>query len=161
MRQIAVSFALALVVVASTAASALAKPTIQLHLSGVLVTQSADGHETTTPVEKVTPKKGEIFRYTIVATNVGTNPALKVTALDKVPNGTAFVAGSASKSPGVAIEYSLDGKTWSAQPMVSVMTPKGLVRRAADASAYAAVRWIAPKVAPKAALTFTYEVRVK
>jgi uncharacterized repeat protein (TIGR01451 family) len=143
------------------AASPSAKPNVQMHLSGVLVTTSANGHETTTPVEKVAPKKGEIFRYTIEAKNVGTQPALHVIALDKIPNGTEFVGGSASKAPGVAIEYTLDGKTWSAQPIVSVMTPKGLVRRPADPSAYASVRWIAPKVAPKAALTFTYEVRVK
>jgi len=50
---------------------------------------------------------------------------------------------------------------WSAQPLVTVTTPKGLVRRPADPSAYMAVRWIASKVAPKSALTFTYEVRVK
>jgi uncharacterized repeat protein (TIGR01451 family) len=144
-----------------TAASALAKPNVQLHLSGVLVTHSADGHETTSPIEKVTPKKGELYRYTVVASNVGTDPALKLVTRENIPNGTAFVAGSASKSAGVAIEYSLDGKMWSAHPLITVATPKGLVRRAADPSAYASIRWIAPKVAPKAALTFTYEVRVK
>jgi uncharacterized repeat protein (TIGR01451 family) len=160
-RQIAVSFALAVVVIALTTASVIAKPIIQLHLSGVRVTTSADGRETTTPVEKVTPKKGQIFRYTIEARNVGNQPALNYVALDKIPNGTEFVGGSASKAPGVKIEFTLDGKTWSAQPIVSVMTSKGLVRRPADPSAFASVRWIAPKVAPKAALTFTYEVRVK
>lgn len=161
MRQIAVSFALVLVVVLTTAATALAKPNVQLHLSGVLVTQSAGGRETTTPIEKVTPKKGELYRYTVVASNVGTDPAFKLVTRENVPNGTAFVAGSASKAPGVTIEYSLDGKTWAAKPLITVSTTKGLVRRPADPSAYSAVRWIAPKVAPKSALTFTYEVRVK
>lgn len=161
MRHIAVSFALVLAVVLATAATALAKPNVQLHLSGVLVTRTADGHVTTTPIEKVTPKKGELYRYTVVASNVGTDPALKLVTRENMPNGTAFVAGSASKVTGVAIEYSLDGKVWSARPLITVNTPKGLVRRPADPSAYAAVRWIAPKVAPKSALTFTYEVRVK
>lgn len=161
MRHIAVSFALVVAIVSTTAASALAKPNIQLRLTGVMVTRSADGHETATSLEKVTPKRGSLYRYTVVASNVGTDPALKVVTSEKVPNGTAFVAGSASKSPGVAIEYSIDGKTWSAMPTISVYTPKGLVRRTADSSAYTALRWIAPKVAPKSALTFTYEVRVK
>ena len=161
MRHIAVSFALVLAVMSVTAASALAKPNVQLHLSGVLVTHSADGRETTTPIEKVTPKKGELYRYTVVASNVGTDPALKLVTRENIPNGTSFVAGSATKSAGVAIEYTLDGKMWSAQPLVTVTTPKGLVRRPADPSAYMAVRWIASKVAPKSALTFTYEVRVK
>ncbi len=161
MRQIAVTFALAAVVMFLTPVSAFAKPNVQLRLSGVLVTQSSDGQETTTSLEKVTPKKGELYRYTVIASNVGTDPAFKVVTKENVPNGTAFVGGSASKSRGVVIEYSLDGKTWSAKPMVSVATPKGLVRRPADPSAYASIRWIAPKVAPKSALTFTYEVRVK
>ena len=161
MRQTAVAFALAVVVMSLTTATASAKPDVKLNLSGVLVTRAADGHEATEPVEKVTPRKGEIFRYTIVATNVGKDPALKLKPIGKIPSGTEFVGGSASKATGVAVEYSLDGVTWSARPMVTIQTSKGLVRRAADPSAYAAVRWIAPKVAPKVALTFTYEVRVK
>lgn len=162
MRQIAVAFALAVVVTFVTPVCASAKPNVQLHLTGVLVTTSSDGHESTTPLDKVTPRKGETYRYTIVANNVGTDPAVKFVAKDAIPNGTSYVAGSASKLAGVTIEYSIDGgKTWSARPMVSVRSPKGLVRRPADASAYTTVRWIASKVAPKTALTFTYEVRVK
>ena len=161
MRHIAVSFALVLVVAFLTTATALAKPNVQLHLSGVLVTQSANGHQVTTPLDKVSPKKGELYRYTVVASNIGTDPAFKVVTKEGVPNGTAFVAGSASESPGVAIEYSLDGKTWSTKPMVSIHTKKVLIHRPADPSAYSAVRWIASRVAPKSALTFTYEVRVK
>lgn len=162
MRQIAVAFALAAAVMSMTTASALAKPNVKLQLSGVLVTTSADGHEVTTPLDKVTPRKGETYRYTIVAENAGDEPAVHLVAQDKIPNGTSFVADSASKLPGVAVDYSIDGgKTWSAQPMVTVQTPKGLQRRPADASAYTTIRFIASKVAPRSALTFTYEVRVK
>lgn len=145
----------------SAAPHAPAHPAVRLQLSGDLIT-IADGKTVATPVEKAVLKKGDLVRYTIVASNAGAKPAVSLSTVGPVPQRTQYVGGSASHASGASIEYSLDGKAWSAQPMVTVTTDHGPVQKPADPAQYVAVRWLAQRaLAPKQSVHYSYEVRVK
>ena len=134
-------------------ALAFSAPAVKLHLSGVLIS-SVSGSEKLTPLEKIALKKGDLVRYTIVATNVGNTPALNVKTVGPVPKATQYVPGSASQLSGFSIEYTVDGKTWSAHPTIE--------SKAATPAQYVAVRWVDHHaLASHAMLKLAYEVRVK
>ena len=116
-----------------------------------------------TPVEKEAPKAGDAVEYDIAATNTGNAPALKLMPRAKIPTGTAYVDGSA-KAPRSKVEFSLDqGKTWSANPTVTVKGPTGTpVVKKADPSLYTMIRFVTDgALAPHGTLQYSYEVRVK
>ncbi len=144
-------------------ASANAKPIVVLKLDAELVQKDAKGVETLTPVSGSELKPGETVRYDIVATNVGSDPATKLMPIGKVPNGTAYEAGTATASSALRVEFSIDGgKTWSKSPTVKIVTQSGTVEKKADPAAYTSIRWIAEKpLAPKGSVSYHYEVRVK
>jgi uncharacterized repeat protein (TIGR01451 family) len=151
-------------VFAALGTSAYARPNVQLHLTGAIVGHDANGKETIQPISGDTElKTGEVVRYDVVATNAGTDPAIKLTPVDKIPAGTQYEAGTAASSPALTIEFSIDGgKTFAKVPMISIKTPKGVVEKKADPATYTAIRWITQKpLAPKASVTYSYEVRVK
>ncbi len=140
-----------------------AKPSVSLKLTGAIVTTSADGHTTRTPVEGAQPKSGDQIEYDIVAMNAGDSPALRFVPIGRIPGGTAYVEGSA-KAPRAHPEFSLDGgKSWSAAPMVRVRAPDGTtVLKKADPSLYTAVRFVSEgSISAHASASYTYEVRVK
>ncbi len=144
---------------ACCSAAAAAAPAVKLHLSGVLV-QHSNGQIKQTPVQGLTLKAGDLVRYTIVATNVGTSPAFKLVPVGPIPQATSYVLQSA-RGDDAAVQYTLDGKSWSARPAFSVKTPRRTLVKAADPALYKAVRWIAPRaLAPHKTQTFSYEVRV-
>ncbi len=150
-------------VLCCSALAAEAKPAVDLHLQGVLVERTAAGVEKTTPVEGVALKPGETVRYTIVATNHGTDAAIGFKPVAKVPTGTVYEPAGLAESCAAGHEFSLDGgQTWSASPKVKVQTPAGIVEKPAAPQTYTALRWIAAKpLAPKSSCTYTYQVRVK
>jgi uncharacterized repeat protein (TIGR01451 family) len=140
-----------------------AKPSVTLKLTGAVVSKTADGHTTLTPVDQVPPKSGDEIEYDIAASNAGTSPALHLVPVGRVPAGTAYVAGSA-KAAGAHAEFSLDGgKTWSASPTVTVKDPSGVVVvKKADPALYTMVRFVsAGALAPHGSAVYSYEVRVK
>ena len=136
-------------------------PVIKLQLSGDLLALS-DGKTVATPVEKAVLKHGDLVRYTIGAANNGGKPAISLSTVGPVPPRMEYVDGSASHPAGASIKFSLDGKTFSAQPTVTVNTSRGPVQRPAPPDQYVAVRWIAQRpLAPKQRARYSYEVRVK
>ncbi|HVS45956.1 MAG TPA: hypothetical protein VMS32_04760 [Verrucomicrobiae bacterium] len=140
-------------------AAALARPNVKLVLSQTLVTQ-VNGKTTFSAVPSEGAKRGSTLRYTIVASNTGDAPALQFEPVGNVPSGATYLAGTASTN--APLQYTLDKKTWSTQPMIEVKLPNGkTVKRPADPSTYAAVRWTVAKVPPKKPMSFTYEVRIK
>ena len=140
-----------------------AKPNVQLKLDGELVQHDAKGVVKLVPLSSAELKTGETVRYDIVATNQGTDPAAKLMPIGKIPNGTAYQVGSASSTASLRVEFSIDGgKTWAKSPTTKVTTPTGVVEKPADPSTYTTIRWIAAKpLAPKASVSYSYEVRVK
>jgi len=147
--------------VLTAAAPVPAHPVVKLQLAGDLLAQ-ADGKIVATPVDKAVLKRGDLVRYTIVASNAGGKPAVALSTVGPVPARMEYVAGSASHAPAASVEFSLDGKSFSAQPMVTVNTSRGPVQKPADPEQYVAVRWVnARPLAPKQRVRYTYEVRVK
>ena len=145
-----------------TTGIALARPAVTLHLVGTVTQKGADGKPVTVAVESIHPTPGETIAWTVTARNTGDSAASRFVTVERIPAGTTYVAGSA-KAADTHVQFSLDGgKTWSAKPMLHVHTAAGDVLKAADPSAYTAVRWVTfPALAPKATETFSYEVRVK
>lgn len=136
-------------------------PAVKLRLSGDLLA-IADGKTVATPVEKAVLKKGDLVRYTIVASNAGGKPAVALSTIGPVPQRTQYVDGSASQGAGALVEYSLDGKTFSARPTITVNTSRGPVSKPAPPDEYVAIRWTSQRpLSPKHVERFSYEVRVK
>lgn len=163
MRLLARGIPVCLAALALSATAAFARPDVVLHLSGATVQRTASGAEKIVPlVPDQRLKAGEIVRWTIVGTNKGSDPALHFTPSDKIPAGTAYIAGSASTAGG-HVEFSVDeGKTWSSKPMVTIQSATGPMQKPADPSSYTNIRWIAEKpLAPKGSVRFAYEVRVR
>ncbi|MGH8163987.1 MAG: hypothetical protein ACREP1_06605 [Rhodanobacteraceae bacterium] len=141
------------------AAAASARPVVTLHLTGTLV-QQRDGRTTERSVEGLVLKAGDLVRYTIAATNSGDLAARKLVPVGPIPKATSFVPGSA-RGDDATPQFTLDGKTWSAKPMLVVKTANGSVRKPADPALYRAVRWIARgTLAPRKREVFSYDVRV-
>ena len=136
-------------------------PAVKLQLSGTLVAIS-DGKTVETPVDKAILKRGDLVRYSIVAVNAGGKAAVALSTIGPVPQRTQYVGGSASQPAGATMEFSLDGKTFSAHPTIVVNTPRGPVQKPAPPEQYVAIRWTADKaLAPKGRARYSYEVRVK
>jgi uncharacterized repeat protein (TIGR01451 family) len=151
----------ALPVLAATAA--LAKPVVVITLAQATVVSAADGTSHLAPLDGSTPiASGVVIRYTISAKDTGTDAARGLELSGHVPSGTTFVVGSIHGPAGHA-EFSLDGKSFSAQPMVAVKNPAGdVVMQPADPALYVMIRWTknGPLVA-QTSTAFTYDVKVK
>jgi uncharacterized repeat protein (TIGR01451 family) len=133
-----------------------AAPKVTLVLSQSLVEQH-NGKPVFTAVPSTGAKYGSTLRYSIVASNSGDKTAFGVRPIAKIPHGSIYVAGSAT--PGASAQYTLDGKTWSPKPMVSVKQPDGkIVKKLADPSQYVGIRWTLSRLQPKGIATFNYEV---
>jgi len=138
---------------------ALARPIVRLHLSGALL-QQHDGRQVQKPIDGLVLKAGDLIRYSIVATNAGDSPALSLIPVGPIPKSTAYVPGSA-RGNDATLEFSLDGKTWSKKPMLSIQTAHGVVKKPADPVLYKAIRWITKgALAAHKQLVFSYDVRV-
>lgn len=136
----------------------MAAPSVKLALSQALIVQK-DGKTVATAVPEDGAKYGSTLRYTIVAKNGGDKPALNVLPVGRIPHGVTFIAKSATPA---SAQYTLDGKSWSAKPMVEVKEANGKrVKKPADPSTYVGVRWKIAKLLPKKTETFTYEVTVR
>lgn len=134
-----------------------ARPHVDLHLTGALV---ENGHVSRTTIDRAVLKAGDVVHFTVSATNSGDGPALKFRPQAMIPAHTTYVAGSARGAQGT-VEFTLDGKTWSAKPVLQTKTPSGTVTKSADPSLYRAIRWTASRaIAPKKTVLFSYDVRV-
>lgn len=136
-------------------------PAVKLQLTGALMTMEQN-KVVVTPLDKAQLKAGDLVRYTILAKNGGSAAAVALQTVGPIPVKTQYVAGTASHPNGVKLVYSLDGKAFSAQPMVEVKTDHGMVKKPADPSQYVALKWIASRaLPPKGTFSYSYEVRVK
>lgn len=108
-------------------------------------------------------RPGDVVRYRLAFTNPQRTPVRPVLANPIAP-GMAFVAGSARTARTDArTEYSIDGgKTYSAQPMETVVVNGRPVRRAAAPEKYTHVRWtVGGFVAPGATVVAEFDARVE
>lgn len=106
---------------------------------------------------------GDVVRYSMRFTNVTAEPVQNVKLDNPLPKGLEFVGGSIRTSrPDVAATFSADGgKTFSAQPMETVVVDGQRVTRPIPAERYTHVRWVVSgSVAPRATVTAEYSARV-
>jgi uncharacterized repeat protein (TIGR01451 family) len=144
------------------ATSAFAQPTVAITLSQATVSTAADGTAHVAALETgIALAHGAVIRYTITAKDNGSEAARRLALTGHVPAGTSFSPGSV-RGPGGHAEFSLDGKSFAAHPMIAKGTPAGDIMVPAGTDAYVMVRWI--KDGPLAAQTstaFSYDVTLK
>ena len=153
----AVGFAQRQIAARSAAAG---QPEVKVILSGSL--KRDDKAVALDKVSAVHP--GEILDWTLTSANEGTAPARQYRTIGQIPQGTAFVAGSAVAEYGASVSYSIDGgKNFAAQPMIEEQQADGTKKLvAAPATLYTQVRyeWSDP-LAAGSTLAASYKVRVK
>ena len=171
-RSRAVAIAVVVLVAASAAAAVAQKqfaarsaaagghPEIKVTLAGTV----ARGGESLALEKAGSVHPGEVLDWKITSANEGDGAARQYKTVGQIPQGTSFVAGSASAEYAAAVSYSIDnGKSFSAQPTIEEKQADGTVKRvAAPASMYTQVRyeWSDP-LAASSSLTASYKVRVK
>jgi len=148
--------------VASPAAQQVAsnKPVVKIFLAGFVERNSKQ----ISIANAGAVKPGEVVKFTLNSTNEGTSAAREYRAVGQVPQGTSFVAGSASGDRLTSVSYSIDGgQRFSSRPMIEEKQADGTVKQvAAPASMYTQVRfeWADPLAAGNK-LNAAYQVRVK
>ena len=135
-------------------------PEIKVMLSGAVARAGES-----VPLDKAGEvRPGEILDWRITSANEGDAAARQYRTVGQIPQGTSFVAGSASAEYGAVVTYSIDnGKNFSPQPTVEEKAADGTVKRVpAPASAYTQVRyeWSDPLAAGKS-IAASYKVRVR
>ena len=141
-----------------SALSFTAKPDVNIVLSG---TVERDNEKLS--VEKAEVKPGEILHWTISSENKGDGEAKQYKVVGKIPAGTEFVADSAKPEGLAKMTYSLDGKTFLAQPMIEEKQADGSTKLVpAPTSMYKQVRfeW-ENSLNPNEKLNASYQVKVK
>jgi hypothetical protein len=141
-------------------AAAAGRPEIKVTLSGAV----ARGEESVALDKAGSVHPGEVLDWKITSANEGDGAARQYKTVGHVPQGTSFVAGSASGEYGAQVTYSIDsGKSFAAQPTVEEKQADGTVKRVpAPVSMYTEVRyeWADP-LAAGSTLTANYKVRVR
>ncbi|MCA1628942.1 MAG: hypothetical protein LC785_02915 [Acidobacteria bacterium] len=142
------------------AARATGRPEIKVTLSGAV----ARGEDSVALDKAGSVHPGEVLDWKITSANEGDGAARQYKTVGHVPQGTSFVAGSATAEYGAEVSYSIDnGKSFAAQPTVEEKQADGTVKRVpAPVSMYTEVRyeWADP-LAASSTLTANYKVRVK
>ncbi|MDB4886699.1 MAG: hypothetical protein JWN79_2137 [Gemmatimonadetes bacterium] len=142
---------------AQTAAAHAAAPSLVV----AALNTTAAAERAARPRTSVRPN--DVLRYTLTFTNPTSRALASVELKDAIPAGVRFVGGSTHASRADArAEFSADGgKSWSTQPMETVMVAGQPVQRAVSADRYTHVRWtVAGKVAPGATVTADFEAKV-
>ena len=113
--------------------------------------------------ETTTARPGQVIEYRLFARNDSetTLPAGTVFVTGPVPDGTTFVANSATpKDERVLTEFSVDGETFGEPPLV--ITPEDGERRTAEPAEYTAARWtLLEPLEPGNEVSFVYRVTVE
>jgi uncharacterized repeat protein (TIGR01451 family) len=146
--------------IASARQQAAGQPEVKVKLAGSL--KRNDESLALDKVNAVHP--GEILDWTITSANEGSAPARQYKTIGQIPQGTAFVAGSAVAEYNASVSYSIDGgKNFAAQPTIEEKQADGTTKRTpAPASMYTQVRyeWSDP-LAAGSTLSASYKVRVR
>ncbi|MBS1809902.1 MAG: hypothetical protein JST84_17205 [Acidobacteria bacterium] len=107
---------------------------------------------------------GEVLNWTILSHNAGNAPAHNYKTVGEIPQGTAYVGGSAKAGGNATIFFSIDqGKTYSTKPTIEQKQPDGSYRQVpAPATMYTHIRyeWNDPLNEGKQ-VSAMYKVRVK
>jgi uncharacterized repeat protein (TIGR01451 family) len=107
---------------------------------------------------------GDVLKFTITYTNAGATEARSAVISNPVPEGTAYVGGSAEGKDTV-IDFSLDGKNYEAPPMIKYKIKQADGKEAeyqATPDMYKHIRWrMARPAPPNTSGTVSFKVTVK
>ncbi len=131
--------------------------------SSLVVTAQNVTAATSGRADKSVAQPGDEIRYRLVFTNVTAGPVKNIQFVDPIPSGMVYVLGSATSDPRVHAEYSIDGgRTYAAQPMISVVEDGKQVQKHAPAEQYTHVRWtVVGSLARGAQVSVDFRGRVK
>lgn len=130
-------------------ALALAKPQVNIGITAqkeVTVTENGEKVTRLVPAGEAAP--GETVIYTIAYENTGDETATNVVVKDPIPEGTAYVPGSATEIGEVT--FSIDnGETYNRPSLLTyeITNPDGTrEKRTASPDKYTHVRWQLPEI---------------
>jgi uncharacterized repeat protein (TIGR01451 family) len=106
---------------------------------------------------------GDVIRYTLRFTNTTGQPVQNVVFSNPVPAGLRYVPGTASAgAPGASVTYSIDGgRSYSAEPMIEVISDGQRRSVPAPPEMYTHVRWtVAGWVQPGAEVTAEFRAEL-
>jgi uncharacterized repeat protein (TIGR01451 family) len=139
--------AFALVALPLVGATAYAKPELQMKMVAekeVTVTEGGKKVVKRVPAQSSTP--GEVLIYTLSYKNVGDEKATAVNVDNPLPNGTHYLANSASGADA-QINFSVDGgKTYGKPDQLAVH--KAGKKAKAEAVDYTNIRWVLGEIKP-------------
>ena len=145
-------------------AAAWAKPQVTLSISAekdIVIEENGQQVTRRVPIEEVTP--GEIVIYTLGFKNEGDETATKVSIVDPIPEGTTYVADSATKTG--ELTFSIDGGQSYQVPTLlayEVTSSDGTKQqRTASPEQYTHIRWIIPAIAAGEAGTLSFQVKTQ
>jgi len=145
-------------------AAAWAAPKVELSIQAqkeVTVTENGEQVVQRVPATEATP--GETVIFTINYRNTGDETATNVVVNNPLPEGTAYVPGSATETGEVT--FSVDGGTTfkpAGELTVEVTNPDGTTeQRPAGPDDYTDIRWQIPEIPAGESGEVSYRVKVK
>jgi uncharacterized repeat protein (TIGR01451 family) len=145
-------------------AAAWAKPQVTLSIStekDIVIEENGQQVTKRVPIEEVVP--GEVVIYTLSFKNVGDETATEVSIVDPIPEGTIYIADSATQTGGLT--FSIDGGQSYQVPSqltYEVTAPDGTKQqRTASPEQYTHIRWIIPAIAAGEAGALSFQVKTQ
>lgn len=156
---LAVTFGLA------AASPAAAKPQVVISVAQSReIVEVKDGVPTPRLVPTTTAVPGDVLEYALTYENRGDEAATGAVIDNPIPQGTIYVASSAT-GKGAEITFSADAGRTFAPPVkltYELRRPDGTVeKRTATPAEYTHVRWTVQRIPAGASGTVTYRVKVK
>lgn len=151
-------------VAALASGQALAQPKMAVDMKAEkLVTVEENGKKVQKRVEARETLPGDVVYYTVAYRNSGTSAATNVSIDGKIPEGTVYVADSASR-PEV-VTFSIDkGKTYKKPALLTyeITDASGKKQQLkASPESYTEIRWVISEIPAGGSGELAYQVRVK
>lgn len=145
--------------------TAWAKPNVIVSIKAEQeVTVKENGNEVKKIVEAKEILPGDIITYSLNFANSGDAAASNVILNDPIPEGTAYLFGSATETAG-ELTFSIDhGKSFKKPSMLTYeisLPGGGKEKRTASPEQYTDIRWIIKTIPPGVKGSVSFKVKVK
>lgn len=157
-------FTVAAVMLVAMPLAAWAQPKVEISIKAEKeVTVTAKGKQVKRKIAAKGVQPGEEIIYTLNYSNSGTEGAKDVVISDPIPEGTAYLPGSASEAGEVS--FSIDkGKNFR-KPTLLTYEVKGndgkVLKKVATPDDYTDIRWTIPSIPAGGKGSVSFKVRVK
>lgn len=157
-------FTVAAVMLVAMPLAAWAQPKVEISIKAEKeVTVTAKGKQVKRKIAAKGVQPGEEIIYTLNYSNSGTEAAKDVVISDPIPEGTAYLPGSASEAG--ELTFSIDkGKTFK-KPTLLTYEVKGsdgkVLKKVATPDDYTDIRWTIPSISAGGKGSVSFRVKVK